>query len=369
MIVRFGFVAMTTLLPNKSPSKTMTYANFTKLADREAGIRKLERIAEENLHNTLKVMRHAVAHDIKMYRFSSKLIPLVTHDEFADWSPWPALRESFQAIGAFAKEKGMRVSFHPDHFCVFSTPRPEVLAKSKEDMEYHVRMLEEMGLDESAKCNIHVGGAYGDKAKSQARFIEQFSALPDRLRNRITLENDDKTFTLRETLEAAEAVRNPVVLDLHHHAVNDGGESDAALYGELWPRVLRTWEWQGPGAKPERELVAPGAALAGGGDGATRQSAGEAGGAPVSFEGRLAPKLHLSSPKNERDPRGHADNVEVEPVLRFLREVAGSVNQLDCMLEAKNKDGAVLALMDDMKRLAAAGQGIRVLDDATIEIL
>ncbi|TYP70595.1 UV DNA damage repair endonuclease UvsE [Paenibacillus methanolicus] len=369
MIVRFGFVAMTTLLPNKSPSKTMTYANFTKLADREAGLRKLTRIAEENLHNTLKVMRHAVAHDIKMYRFSSKLIPLVTHEEFADWSPWPDLRPSFQAIGAFAKEKGMRVSFHPDHFCVFSTPRPEVLAKSKEDMEYHVRMLEEMGLDESTKCNIHVGGAYGDKAKSLARFIEQFGALPDRLRNRITLENDDKTFTLRETIEAAEAVRTPAVLDLHHHAVNNGGESDAALYGELWPRILRTWDWQGGAAKPGRELVAAGASRAGDGGSANRQGAEEAAGAPVSSEGRLAPKLHLSSPKSEREPRGHADNVEAEPVLRFLREVAGSVNQLDCMLEAKNKDGAVIALMEDMKRLAAAGQGIRILDGATIEVV
>ena len=49
MIVRFGFVAMSMLLENASPSRTMTFASFSKLDDREAALRKLERTAEENL--------------------------------------------------------------------------------------------------------------------------------------------------------------------------------------------------------------------------------------------------------------------------------------------------------------------------------
>ena len=58
MIVRFGFVAMSMLLENASPSRTMTYANFSKLDDREAALRRLERSAEENLQNTLRLLRH-----------------------------------------------------------------------------------------------------------------------------------------------------------------------------------------------------------------------------------------------------------------------------------------------------------------------
>ncbi|MCQ6562553.1 UV DNA damage repair endonuclease UvsE [Paenibacillus mendelii] len=340
MIVRFGFVAMTMMLENASPSRTMTFANFSKLADRDAALRKLERISEENLHNTLRMLRHCVAHDIKVYRFSSKLIPLATHEALADWQPWPALADSFAEIGSFVKTNGMRVSFHPDHFCVFSTPRPEVLDKSKQDLAYHLKMLDAMGLDERAKCNIHVGGAYGDKQGSAQRFVRQFGSLPDRYRSRVTLENDDKTFTARETLEAAEAVGTPMVLDIHHHAVNDGGESSSALYGDLWPRILRTWNPQYVG-EGEREAV---------------------------FEDRLAPKLHLSSPKNEKDPRGHADNVDAGPVTRFLREVSGSVDRLDCMLEAKHKDAALLRLMDDLRQLEKAGEGIRVIDGATVEV-
>ncbi|MBW7474886.1 UV DNA damage repair endonuclease UvsE [Paenibacillus oenotherae] len=340
MIVRFGFVAMSMQLENASPSRTMTYANFSKLEDREAGLRRLEFLAEENLKNTLRLLRHCVANDIAMYRFSSKLIPLVTHEALLDWSPWPALEDGFARIGEYVREKGLRVSFHPDHFCVFSTPRPEVLAKSEEDMDYHCRMLEAMGLDESAKCNIHMGGAYGDKPLSAERFVAQFGALPERLRRRITLENDDKTFTARETLEAAERVRTPMVLDIHHHAVNDGGESAAALYGELWPRIVQTWAHEAAAEPGMEGSVSP-----------------------------LPPKLHASSPKSEKDPRGHADYVDAGPLMRFLRETAGSVDRLDVMLEAKQKDAAVFKLMDDMRQLEAAGEGIRVIDGGTIEVI
>lgn len=333
MIVRFGFVAMSMLLENASPSRTMTYATFSKLDDREAGIRKLERIAEENLRTTLRLMKHCIYNDVYVYRMTSKLIPLATHDALSDWNPYPALEEAFADVGRFVKEKGMRVSFHPDHFCVFSTPRPEVLAKSTEDMNYHVTMLEHMGLDAlSTKCNIHVGGAYGDKPASLDRFAAQFGALDERLRNRVTLENDDKTFTARETLAAAEAVGTPMVLDIHHHAVNDGGESEASLHGELWERIVRTWN--GPDGVP---LPIP-------------------------------PKLHVSSPKSERDPRGHADNVDVGPLMRFLRGIAGSVPRLDVMIEAKQKDAALLRLMEDMRGLELEGAGVRVIDGGSIEI-
>ncbi|MFC4810740.1 UV DNA damage repair endonuclease UvsE [Paenibacillus sp. GCM10023250] len=332
MIVRFGFVAMSVQLENASPSRTMTYATFSKLGDREAGLRRLERIAEENLRTTLRIMKHCVGHGVYVYRMTSKLIPLATHDALKDWNPYPALETAFADVGAYAREKDMRLSFHPDHFCVFSTPRPEVLAKSAEVLNYHVSMLEHMGLDPKTKCNLHVGGAYGDKPASLERFIRQFGALEDRLRGRVTLENDDKTFTARETLHAAEAVGAPMVLDIHHHAVNDGGDGEAALLGELWPRIVRTW--QGPDGGPPP----------------------------------LAPKLHASSPKSERDPRGHADNVEIGPLLRFLRGIAGSVPRLDVMIEAKRKDAALLQLMDDMRRLEAEGAGIRVIDGGSVEI-
>ena len=52
-IVRLGFVAMSMELQNASPSKTMTFTQFEKIPDREAAIRKLERISLQNIETTI----------------------------------------------------------------------------------------------------------------------------------------------------------------------------------------------------------------------------------------------------------------------------------------------------------------------------
>lgn len=331
MIVRFGYVAMSTVVANASPSKTMTFKTFSNLLDREAAVRKLESIAAENLHNTLRLLRHNVAHDIMVYRFSSKLIPLATHEALADWDPFRALEQSFAEVGEFVKKHGIRASFHPDHFTVFSTPRPEVLASSLRDMAYHVGMLEAMGLDGRAKNNIHVGGAYGDKLSAGERFKENAAALPDRMKERLTLENDDKTFNAPETLAIAEALGLPMVLDIHHQWVNNEGEDPA----ELWSRIKRTWT-----------------------------SSYAQAGSPE--DDPLPPKIHASSPKSVSDPRGHADHVAAGPLLDFLRKIASGTDRVDVMLEAKLKDGALFALMEELAR--HKGDGVEILNGASVRI-
>ncbi|HWL22469.1 MAG TPA: UV damage endonuclease UvsE, partial [Ureibacillus sp.] len=71
-IVRLGYVAMSMELKNASPSKTMTFAQFEKIKDREAAIRKLERIAISNLQTTLRLLKHNAASDIHFYRLTSR---------------------------------------------------------------------------------------------------------------------------------------------------------------------------------------------------------------------------------------------------------------------------------------------------------
>lgn len=319
MLVRFGYVAMSTIVKNASPSRTMTLASFRKIADRDAALRKLERIAAENLTSTLRLLRHNRAHRIRLYRFSSRLIPLFGHEALAGWDPLSALAGSFAEVGAYVRDHGMRVGFHPEHYTVLSTPRRDVLDKSVADLIRHVRMLELMGLDEGAKLNIHIGGSYGDKPKAFERFLRQFAALSPAVKARLTLENDDKTFTAEETLEACEKLGVPMVLDLHHHQVNSGGAPDIA---DLWPRIMATWHGSG-----------------------------------------LPPKIHISSPKSASDPRGHADFIRLPDVLPFLRRIAGDTEALDVMVEAKMKDEALFRLLDDLER----EEGVRRIDEASVK--
>lgn len=333
MIVRFGYVAMSTLIQNASPSKTMTAKQFMTLTDRKAAVRKLERIAAENVHNTLRLLRHNRANGIRLYRMSSRLIPLWGIGELADWDPLEALADEFAELGNYAKQHKMRLGFHPDHYTVLNAPKPEVLQASLDVLDKHVRMLEAMGLDENAKCNIHVGGSYGNKVKALDRFVRQFEEVPPRIRTRLTLENDDKTFTAKQTLELCETIGIPMVLDLHHHLVNNDGEEAV----DLWPRIARTWDEAGTAAT--EEFI----------------------GLPA-----LPPKIHVSSPKSEKEPRAHADYVDPGPLLDFLRGVAGlgTTPCLDVMIEAKMKDGALFQLMEELPQY----EGVTLLEKASVQL-
>jgi len=331
MIVRFGYVAMSVIVENASPSRTMTATNFAKIADREAALRKATALGAENLRNTLRLLKHNRAYDIAVYRFSSKLVPLLSHPYTREWDFFGKLADDFRAVGDYVKKHEMRTSFHPDHFTVLSTPREEVLQSSIRDLELHVAMLDAMGLGVEAKCNIHIGGAYGNKAESAERFARNFALLPATIQKRLTLENDDKTFTALETLTVCERLGVPMVLDLHHHQVNPGGERAE----ELWPRIARTWD----GVAPEGETSFP-----------------------LGFP--LPPKIHASSPRSAESPRSHADDVEKGPLLDFLRAIAPETPRLDVMMEAKSKDGALLKLMDDLR----GEPSVTILNQAAIEV-
>ena len=74
-----------------------------------------------------------------------------------------------------------------------------------------------MELDDNAIVNIHLGGMYGDKEKTKRRWIEQFDDLPSKIKRRLTIENDEKCYSVRDCLDVAAETGIPVVLDNHHY--------------------------------------------------------------------------------------------------------------------------------------------------------
>jgi UV DNA damage endonuclease len=319
-IVRLGYVAMSTIVEHCSPSQTMTFAQFKKIKNREAAIRKLERIAMSNLANCLRLLRHNLAHDIRFFRFSSRLIPLANHEELEDWDYISPLEEGFQNIAAFLKEHPARVDFHPDHFVVLNTNKQEILKTSIQTLSMHYQILKKIQINPAHRCVIHIGGGYEDREKALERFIHNWAYIPQHLQAMILLENDDTTFTLNESLYLCEKLGIPCVFDYHHHLAHNGGND----WEEDWKRVIATWTLSD-----------------------------------------LPVKIHISSPKSEREFRAHADNIEPAMFLEFLRKVKGSIPEIDCMIEAKAKDGALFKLMDDLKR----EQSIELIDQASFRLI
>ena len=97
-LIRLGYVAMSVHLKNASPSQTMTYKQFSKLANREAAIYKLEKISRSNLGNCLRLLRYNLEHDIHFFRFSSRLIPLAGHKDLQDWDYLAPIQEEMTEI-------------------------------------------------------------------------------------------------------------------------------------------------------------------------------------------------------------------------------------------------------------------------------
>ena len=239
MKFRLGYVAMTLNLEDCSPSGAVTFAAYEKLSSPEAGLRKLRKAAEKNLFNTLRILRYNKALDISVYRLTSKLIPLATHPSLECWSYTEEFAENLREIGEFIKENDFRISAHPDHFTLINSPSQKVLEDSIRDLDYHVKLFEAMGLEDYRyKLVIHVGGVYGNKPDSIRRFCENYQVLPDRIRNRLVVENDDRSYNTYDVLAICQKLGIPMVLDVHHHHCLCG---ENGLESVL-PDVFDTWK-------------------------------------------------------------------------------------------------------------------------------
>lgn len=305
MHIRFGYVAMSVILESASPSSTVTYKTYSNLAEKDgtAALSRVRRAARENLLNTLRLLRHNRAHGVKLYRFSSKIIPLATHPMLSEWDYLKEFEEELETIGGYVKENKMRVSFHPDHYTLLNSPGEEIFQASLKDLEHHCGLLAAMDLDNRARLIIHTGGAYSDKKVSAERFKRNWARVPRHIAGRITIENDDKTYTAQDVLDLCKALLLPMVLDIHHYKCNNEGES----LEEVLPDIISTWDAAG-----------------------------------------LPPKFHISSPKSESDFRSHHDFVNPEDLYPFLRLARELNSDIDIMVEAKQKDRAMFQLVREL---------------------
>ena len=316
MKIRLGYVANALRLENCSPSRTITLRNINKIEGYDNRINRLTRIARENLANTLRILKANLYDGIRVYRFTSNLVPLCTHPQFQLWDYRADLADGFREIGDFVRTHEMRVSLHPDHFTLLNSPKPEVYEASCRDLAYHARVLEAMNLGPDTKMVMHVGGKYEDKSLALDRFKEQFQRLPANIKNRLVLENDDRCFTARDVLNLTREIGIPMVLDIHHHQILNHND-DLAL---MLPDILYSWD-------------------------------------------DVPPKIHISSPKSSQEPRRHADFIEVDTAVVFINFIKRFDLDFDLMIEAKQKDLALLKLGREL-----TAKGFRMPTPGTIEL-
>ena len=265
------------------------------------------------------ILNYNIGHKIHFYRITSNLIPLATHPDVM-WDYKKYFRQDFLKLGNIIKKSNMRVDSHPDQFNVINSTRESVIQSTLINLSNSVDIFELMDY-KLGKMVIHIGSSQGGKEESIKRFIRNFNNFPRRIQERLILENDDKVFTAKDVLQICKNLKVPMVLDIHHHNCKNEGED----IGDLLDDIFNTWN-----------------------------------------DESIPPKLHFSTPKEFENDRKHADYIDADNFVSFIKLVKSKVNRdMDVMIEAKKKDKAMLKLIEDLKR---TDLDFKFIDETTIEV-
>ncbi|QPH04056.1 UV-damage endonuclease [Epichloe festucae Fl1] len=293
--------------PTQPEHPTKNRPDKTQQPSVERGLKFVQKLGLSNARDIVKMIRWNNKYGVKFMRLSSEMFPFASHEEYGYSLSFAA--DVLAEAGKVASELGHRLTTHPGQFTQIGSPRKEVVAASMRDLAYHAEMLTLLRLsdqlDRDAVMILHMGGVYGDKEATLDRFRQNYSKLPAGVKKRLVLENDDVSWSVHDLLPVCEELNIPLVLDYHHHnivfdpVVREGTHDIIGLYD----RIKTTWSKKG-----------------------------------------ITQKMHYSEPTapavTPRDRRKHSPRVKTLPPC---------ANDMDLMIEAKDKEQAVFELMRTFK--------------------
>jgi len=236
-MIRLGLCCLFVEQPIKFSTTTATH--LLKMPQKER-LQKLSRLCLANAEALKQAYEFCAQAGIGCFRINSQILPLKTHPQLAylvkDLPDGKSIIATFRQCGELLRQHALRASLHPDQFVVLNSPNPQTVASSLAEIEYQNEVAEWVGAD---VINIHAGGGYGDKPAAHKRFAEAFARLSPSARQRVTLENDDRTYTPSDLLPLCHELKIPLVYDVHHHrclpdALSIEAATDAAL--KTWQR-------------------------------------------------------------------------------------------------------------------------------------
>ena len=283
------------------------------------------RVSIGYLHEIFDYLNDA---DIRMYRLSSGVAPYITHPDLPQfWDQIEECQDELAELGAKARRYGLRLSSHPGQYSLLNALDEQVYAASLRDFAYHVALLDALGMPADNKVITHVGGVYGDKTASRDRFAERYERLPDAIKARLILENDETNYDLTDLLAIQRRVGIPLCWDWLHHNVNNpaGIPADEAtrLVTATW-RADQTPKIHYSSQRRDERQVAR-----------KNRKTGE--------------RVMVTAAPAIGQHAGDIDATEFASYLASVRDLP-----FDIMLEAKNKDLALLKLRADLAAMPLA---------------
>jgi len=208
---------------------------------REVAEQKLWDLMSSNI-NSIQLLVERVGsleENLRMVRLGSDILPVYTEPSWNYF--WRRLdvrnycETHFARVGEAARQRGVRLSFHPGQFCCIVSDNPDVVKRSIEELEYHADMIRWMGYGKSKldfKLNIHLSGSRGVRG-----FNDAWSLMSPESRNCLTLENDEYQQGLDDLLALKD--KAAIVLDIHHHLIKD--EEYIEYFDSRIQQVIDSW--------------------------------------------------------------------------------------------------------------------------------
>jgi UV DNA damage endonuclease len=296
MLNRIGYACINTSI-EASTNKTCRLSNCTDTRLRE--------LIKSNLDGLYKIFCWNKDHNIFLFRISSEIIPFASHEiNKINWQQ--EFDEELKQIGNYIKANNMRVSMHPGQFVNINSINADTIKNSINELAWHAKFLDSLRLDNTHRLIFHTGGVYGDKKSAIKRFIKEYNNLPKNIKNRLSLENDDKSYTIADVLSISDQISIPVVFDNLHHQVKNSGNSIDTDIENILKLCFQTWS-----------------------------------------EESGIPKIHYSTQKPNARAGTHADSINLDEFLEFYLKYKNF--DFDIMFETKDKEKSVLNALKKIK--------------------
>lgn len=295
MKIRLGYACVPITI-NETSSHTITYTNYKKLG--KIGNQKLDKVIKSNFESLENILKYNIKNDITFFRMTSELIPLISHPN-VHYDFFNKYKENYKRIGEIIKQNNLRVDMHPSAYTVLNSINEDVVNSTINILKIYQKMYEYIGID--SILVLHIGSKVNGKKESIKRFIDNFNKLDDKVQKLIVIENDDKSFNIRNVLELCSKINRPMVLDYHHFKVNKNNEK----IEDYIEKIFNTWN--------------------------------------------DIPKIHFSSPKDKKNKRSHHDYINSDDFINFLEKIKFVNRDFDVMIEAKQKDDALFRLIRELK--------------------
>ena len=257
--------------------------------------------AQHNLKDLRSLLQYNQAEGIYAYRVPEQILPQLD----LGYYKISELSSELMEVGRVANQYQIQLSTHPSQYFVLNSTREEVVERTLNSLNLIAETLEHMQLDKTPNLTLHLGMKNGYRSVDEAihAFCNNYLRLGTAARNYLVLENDHVSFTVEDCLKVHEQIGIPIVFDNKHYEWNTGSLS----YEQALAKAVNSW-------------------------------------------GRRSPKLHLSSDRDSKK-HAHSDYIQMEDYLTMVHALnLTELSECYIMLECKQKDAAVVELINHLKR-------------------